>query len=101
MPQFSPSEWALIAAATFVFGWLLGRGSASSRDEGKEGRQALERQSAEAAFASLPAETQQEADRLIGARKYIEAIKLVRDHSSLDLRSAKLAIDERRRRLGA
>ncbi|HBK91293.1 MAG TPA: hypothetical protein DDZ68_06455 [Parvularcula sp.] len=59
MPQLPSSEWALIAGAMFVAGWMLGRRSTAPRDDRGAERRALDRQRAEADLASLPADTQQ------------------------------------------
>lgn len=100
MPELDASEWLMVVAGAVALGWFWGRRSARpDRDSaGFDRLQIL--QSAEAAFSRLSPATQQEADQLILSKKYIEAVKLVRNEASLDLRDAKHAIDNRKCALG-
>lgn len=91
----------MIVAGALVLGWFIGRRSAGEGSQDRMQRAMQERQLAEAAYSSLPPASQQEADTLIRAKQYLAAIKLVREQDGPDLRAAKLAVDARRKSIGA
>ena len=79
--------------------WL---GRASAGLQGGSGEDALQRQmETEQLFAQMTPAAQAEVDRLIAARKYIEAIKFVRSETGAGLKQAKDLVDARKKQLGA
>lgn len=96
LPQ-DQQVWVLLAFVAVAAFWL---GRMTGRAEGSpENRMAQSAASSEL-FSSMAPDKQADVDRLISERKYIEAIKLVRDVTGAGLREAKLAVDERRKQLG-
>lgn len=83
----------LLLVATLAFAaYLMGRRAGSGRrDRVGQGGPAPA-----TVFEALPKDKQAEVDRLIAARKLIEAIKLVRDIADLELYDAKQVVDWRR-----
>ena len=89
--------WVLILFVALGAFWL-GRMSVG-QDDSPERRMAQSAASAEL-FSSMPPEKQEEVDRLIESRKFIEAIKVMRTATGAGLRESKLAVDERRKQMG-
>jgi hypothetical protein len=79
--------------------WL---GRASAGMSGGSSDDFLQRQmELEQLFASMTPMAQAEVDRLIAARKYIEAIKFVRSETGAGLKQAKELVDARKKQMGA
>ena len=83
---------ALLFALVFMF--LFGRASA----RGGAPRPPVD---ATAAFTGLSADTQTEVDALVRQKKMIDAIRVVRTQSGLDLKDSKAVVDARARAIGA
>jgi len=86
----------LIMAGVAVVAFLAGRWGASTSSEAIERRHIAEEQAARD-FARLSGTTRTEVDRLVGAGKMIEAIKLIRAELNTGLYEAKQVADLRRR----
>lgn len=90
---------ALIAVGYFAF--RIGRATGRPRESAEERqmRRMQEETNAANAFAELSPAVQTDVDRLLMDKKVIEAIKVIREHTGLGLRDAKLATDHRRKQL--
>ncbi len=89
--------WLLMAAVAYI-AFMAGRATANSGDkESRESRALRVQESAERTFSEMTSSTKDDVDRLIRDGKKIDAIRLVREHSGLGLRDAKLAVDWRQR----
>ena len=101
MENLDPLQiWLLMAAVAYV-AFMTGRATAGRDDKESREAQALRRQeSAERVFSEMSASTREEVDRLLRDGKIINAVKVIREHSGLSLRDAKLAVDWRRRMMG-
>lgn len=95
MFDLSIEQWlfiAFIAYAAFTIGRMSKSGESA---EARQMRLMEEETKAANAFSSLTPSIQTDVDRLLMDKKKIEAIKLIREHTGLGLKEAKLAADRR------
>jgi ribosomal protein L7/L12 len=100
MTNLDPAaQWLLLAFVAWA-SFMIGRATANRTSaEERRMRRENEEQEASEAFASLPSSVHADVDRLLLDGKLIEAIKLIREHTSLGLKDSKLAADQRRRQI--
>ncbi|MEM9704893.1 MAG: hypothetical protein AAF850_02315 [Pseudomonadota bacterium] len=83
-----------VAVIAFSLGRAVGRGEADEK-----GPSLADYESTSNAYADMASSTQEEVDRLVAKGKTISAVKLLREQSGVDLRTAKKLVDARRKLL--
>lgn len=84
---------AVVAYGAFMIGRAIGRASAAAGSP--ESRRMADEEEIAAATASLTPSVWAEVDRLLGEKKKIEAIKVLREASGLGLKLSKDAVERR------
>lgn len=87
-------KWLLLAFVAWLF-FMIGRTTAQRGTESREARAVRENEEIAAATAQVSQSTWDEIDRLTGAGKKIEAIKVLREASGLGLKLSKEAVERR------
>ena len=95
MENLEPYQIWLWIGAIACGAFLFGRATANGGLEERERRQRIEEQDIETALAQLSPEKLEDIDRLIKARKKLDAIRTMREATGLGLKLSKLAVERR------
>lgn len=95
MDHIEPYQFWLLLAAVGYAGFSLGRATKGLTPEERAQRSFAEDEKIRTAMDELSPATLEEIDRLMAARKKIEAIRVLREASGLELKLAKIAVERR------
>jgi len=95
----TPTQWLVLAIVAYL-AFQAGRATKSTLSPEEREAQRMQAEAAAInAFSMLPPSVQSEVDQLLLAKKKIEAIKLIREHTGLGLKDAKTAAEYRERQI--
>lgn len=95
MENFSPIQLWLLMAVIAYAAFLFGRATKPVSPQEKERRRLVEDEEIETALRDVTASKWEEIDRLLSDRKKIEAIKVLREATGLELKLSKMAVERR------